>query len=223
MLRRIGLPLLLLSLLLASGLQAANESIALVVKASGEAVRVTSANAEEALTTGMRLNDGDKLRTGTDGRVVLIFTDDKSQLKLVPETQIVLHGQRQGRTVDKEVEMDLGTLWTRVSRGGSGMRIATPTSVASVKGTAWWTRIGEGGLTYVITEEGVVNLLSKKSGENVDVSLGRIGSSDDDGAEVRDATGDDTEDLERGELRTIQIPLQDEDGRQSMLTIEYYE
>ena len=75
MLRRIGLPLLLLSLLLASGLRAANESIALVVKASGEAVRVISGNAEEALTTGMRLNDGDKLRTGTVGRAVLIFTD----------------------------------------------------------------------------------------------------------------------------------------------------
>lgn len=221
MVRLIRLPLLL-ALLLAGLASAANESIALVVKASGEAVKVASDKSESPLNTGMRLNDGDRLRTGADGRVVLIFTDDKSQLKLVPDTRIVLKGNRQGRAVEKEVEMELGTLWTRVSRGNTGLRIATPTSVASVKGTAWWTKVFEGGRTEVITEEGIVNLLSKESGEDVDVGLGQTGSSDPNGAEVGPTDTEDLEGLERGTLKTITIPLE-EDGQRRTLTIEYYE
>lgn len=222
MVRMFRLPLLMALLLLAGVAHAATESIALVVKATGEAVRVAANQSEEPLKTGMRLNDGDRLRTGADGRAVLIFTDDKSQLKLVPDTRIVLKGTRQGRAINKEVEMDLGTLWTRVSKGNTGMRIATPTSVASVKGTAWWTRVGEDGKTEVITEEGIVNLLSKDSGEDVDVGLGQTGTSDSNGADVEDTEDGDLEGLERGTLKTILIPLE-EDGQPRTLTIEYYE
>ncbi len=212
---------LALGLLLAASAQAANESIALVIKATGDAQRMLDTGAED-LKSGMRLNDGDRLRTGEDGRAVVIFTDDKSQLKLVPGTELVLYGKRQGRQVEKEVEMDVGTLWTKVSRGHGGLRIATPTSVASVKGTAWWTKVLEGGLTQVITEEGIVNLLSRESGKNQDVHLGQTGTSNSEDVSVRSTNEEDQEGLERGQLRRISIPVM-EDGEARTLIIEYYE
>jgi hypothetical protein len=93
--------------------------------------------------------------------------------------------------------------------------------VASVKGTAWWTKSGP-ALTEIITEEGIVALISRRTGESVDVVMGRTGSSDGDHSEVRDTTSGDQQGLERGELRRVVVPITDGD-QQRELIIEYYE
>jgi len=198
------------------------KSVAVTVKATGE-VLLTAAGtkSERGLKAGDRLSDGDRVRTGADGRAVLVFTDDKSQLKLTPQTDLVLRATRAGSRVDKEVDMAGGTVWSKVTRQQGEFRIATPTSVASVKGTAWWTRAGA-DLTEIITEEGIVALLSKRTGEAVDVPMGRTGSSDGDHSQVRDTTPEDQRGLERGELKRVAVPISD--GVQSRtLVIEYYE
>ena len=158
----------------------------------------------------MRIKKNDKVRVvagndrGKEGKVLKVFPG--SGRIIVEKVNMIKRHTRaskdvpQGGIIEKEGPIN-----------ASNVMLVCPN-------TGKPTRIGKDVLS-----DGSRARVSKKSGENVDVSLGRVGSSDDDGAEVRDATGDDTEDLERGELRTIQIPLQDEDGRQSMLTIEYYE
>lgn len=200
----------------------AAKSVAVTVKATGEVyLGAAGGKAERTLKTGDRLSDGDRVRTGADGRAVLVFTDDKSQLKLTPQTDLVLHAKRQGGRTDKEVEMSAGTLWSKVTRQQGEFRIATPTSVASVKGTAWWTKSNP-TLTEIITEEGIVSLLSRRTGESVDVLMGRTGSSDGDHSQVRDTTPDDQQGLERGELRRIAVPITDGDQLRELI-IEYYE
>jgi hypothetical protein len=208
--------------LLPAGLKAEPaRSAAVTVKVSGDVTVQTDGGAEEALARGARLNDGDRIRTGADGRAVLVFTDDKSQLKLTPLTDLVLHADREGGRVDKEVEMSVGTLWSKVTRQEGEFRIATPTSVASVKGTAWWTRASSEGTT-VITEEGIVELLSRESGASVDVVMGQTGESNASGATVRPSSPEDQQGLERGELKRIEIPVS-QDGENRTLIIEYYE
>jgi hypothetical protein len=200
----------------------AAKSVAITVKSTGEVLlSAAGSKSEKALKTGDRLNDGDRIRTGADGRAVLVFTDDKSQLKLTPQTDLVLHANRQGGRTDKEVELSAGTLWSKVTRQQGEFRIATPTSVASVKGTAWWTKSGP-ALTEIITEEGIVALISRRTGESVDVVMGRTGSSDGDHSDVRDTTSGDQQGLERGELRRVVVPITDGD-QQRELIIEYYE
>ncbi len=200
----------------------AAKSVAVTVKATGEVfLAVGGGKTEKALKTGDRLNDGDRVRTGADGRAVLVFTDDKSQLKLTPQTDLVLHAKRTGSRTDKEVELSTGTLWSKVTRQQGEFRIATPTSVASVKGTAWWTRTNP-EQTEIITEEGIVALLSRRTGESVDVLMGRTGSSDGDHSSVRETTPDDQQGLERGELKRIVMPITDGDQTRELI-IEYYE
>ena len=213
---------LLALLVLSASVLAAAQSVAVVVKASGEVKLYREGDAEAALKTGMRLADGDRVRTGEEGRAVLVFTDDRSQLKLQPLTELTLHVDRGGDGVRKEVEMDLGTLWTQVSGQGSGFRVATPTSVASVKGTAWWTRVGGDGMTTVITEEGIVNLHNLRSNESRDVVMGYTGVSREGSVSLRETTPADTGGLERGQLKTIRIPVTD-GGEERVLIIEYYE
>lgn len=219
--RRLGLSLAVALLLPALALAQAT-SIALVVKVSGE-VHWLSADggADAALTVGRRLNDGDRVRTGGEGRAVLVFTDDRSQIKLTPDTELVLHATRAGERVDKEVELSAGTIWSKVTRQQGEFRIATPTSVASVKGTAWWTEL-DGPWTRIITEEGVVGLTSLASGQSVDVPMGQTGSSNGEGAGVRPTTAEDGAGLERGEIKRVTIPVLD-GGQSRTLIIEYYE
>lgn len=213
---------LLLGLARALPAQDKAQSVAVTVKATGEVfLRAAGSSAEQGLTTGARLGDGDRVRAGKDGRAVLVFTDDKSQLKLTPMTELTLHARRQGGRTDKEVELSAGTLWSKVTRQQGEFRIATPTSVASVKGTAWWTRTSEGG-TDIITEEGIVGLLSRRTGESVDVPMGRTGRSDGDHATVRATSAADQVGLERGELKRAVVPVTDGENERELI-IEYYE
>ena len=198
------------------------KSVAVTVKATGEVLLTPAGTkAERGLKAGDRLSDGDRVRTGADGRAVLVFTDDKSQLKLTPRTDLVLRATRAGSRVDKEVDMAGGTVWSKVTRQQGEFRIATPTSVASVKGTAWWTRAGA-EQTEIITEEGIVALLSKRTGEAVDVPMGHTGSSDGDHSEVRDTTPEDQQGLERGRLVRVAVPISDGEQARTLI-IEYYE
>jgi hypothetical protein len=214
------LPLLLLLLLPAmAAAQAA--SVALVLKVSGEVSRQPEGGEAAPLANGARLDDGDRLRTGEDGRAVLVFTDDRSQLKLTPNTDLVLRVERQAARSDKEVELSAGTIWSKVTRQQGEFRIATPTSVASVKGTAWWTR-EQDGLTEIIAEEGIVQLTGRLSGASVDVPMGHVGRSDGESTSLRPTTPEDEQDLERGELKRVEIPVLD-DGQPRTLIIEYYE
>jgi hypothetical protein len=213
---------LLLGLARALPAQDRAQSVAVTVKATGEVfLAAGGSKTEKALSTGARLADGDRVRTGAEGRAVLVFTDDKSQLKLLPMTELTVHARRQGGRTDKEVEMSAGTLWSKVTRQQGEFRIATPTSVASVKGTAWWTKTGEAGTT-IITEEGIVGLLSRRTGESADVVMGQTGESDGDHSEVRPTSQGDQQGLERGELKRVVVPISDGD-RQRNLIIEYYE
>jgi hypothetical protein len=213
-----------LLLVLQAGVIAADTaSIAVVVKASGEVMLRSSSGGEETdLKSGMRLNDGDQIRTGEEGRAVLVYTDDRSQIKMLPETQLVLHARRTQNRVDKEVNLNLGTIWSKVTRQQGEFVVATPTSVASVKGTAWWTKLDETGLTTIITEEGLVGLRNLKTGEDIDVPMGSTGESIDESLVVRTTAVDDTEGLERGEIKTARIPITDGDQSRTLI-IEYYE
>jgi len=202
---------------------ASAQSIAVAVKSSGEvALKPASGDPERQLARGDRLNDGDLIRTGAEGRAVLVFTDDRSQLKLTPLTELVLHAERSAGRTDKEVEMSLGTLWSKVTRQQGEFRIATPTSVASVKGTAWWTKLDEQGTTTIVTEEGIVGLVNRRSGDAVDVPMGHTGESSQEEVIVRVTNPDDREGLERGELKTVRIPVMDGDERRTLI-IEYYD
>jgi hypothetical protein len=214
---------LLLFLFVSSNLLAAErEVVALVVKATDAFVQLQGEDEESTLTQGTRLADGDRLRTGPEGRVVLIFIDDKSQLKMQPETAILLRATRKSSGIKKEIELSMGDLWSRITKQGSEFRVVTSTSVASVKGTSWWTRVVSEDEVLVITQEGVVEVLARQSGESILVPAGNSCQSDGSTLIVQPTSSENLDGLNLGELRRMEIPVTD-DGQPRTVVIEYYE
>ena len=174
--------ILLIILLTASQFGLA-QPIAIATKAMGT-VEINK-NAQPgyiSLKAGTILEDGDGIRTGSDGFVLLIFIDDKSQLKVKGDSEVTISGKKIASAISKNVRMDNGTVRAQVNKQRKGeFVIQSTTSVASVKGTDFWFIANSEEGDMVIGLEGIVDLFNAISGLNVDVTAGNTGTSDSNG------------------------------------------
>ncbi len=164
----------------------AQENIAVATKVEGE-VLLKHADAKDYSTqvqSGTRIQLDDQIKTGKKGYLVLVFLDDKSQLKVQPNTEITMQGtvnQQQGQ-IQKRIEMNRGNLKAEVAKQRRGkFIIATPTSVASVKGTDFYLQILN-LYDQLLVNSGTVLFYNKISGDSVSVSGGYGASSSPDGS-----------------------------------------
>ncbi|KAA3614903.1 MAG: hypothetical protein D8M58_10635 [Calditrichaeota bacterium] len=151
------LPLLMV-ILFAGSLIAADPS-AIVIKAKGD-ITIKNAKTGKSLKAkrGTRLTDGDKITTGKKGRMALKFIDDNSLVRVRPNSTLTINTKKEKSSVTKNIFVEVGSIFSRITKQKSSFRVTTPTSVASVKGTAFWTlQKFKGGTTY-FGEEGVVEL-----------------------------------------------------------------
>jgi len=133
----------------------------------------------KSLKAGTILEDGDGIRTGSDGFALLIFIDDKSQLKVKGDSEVIISGKKIASAISKNVRMDNGTIRAQVNKQRKGeFVIQSTTSVASVKGTDFWFIANSEVGDMVIGLEGIVDLFNVISGLNVDVIAGNTGTSD---------------------------------------------
>jgi len=211
------------------GSGAANKGIAVALKVTGD-VKLKKAGTDRTLPLkfGTTLDDGDWIRTGDDGYAMLIFTDDKSQLKLTARTEVVIEGKRDASSnISKRISMEVGQLLAKVEQQKGSLQIATPTSVASVKGTEFWVIVFDDGTTQVVTLQGLVELLNTQSGRVVDVRPGERGESQPNGQvgggpTPRDGVPDDPDPGDETP-HSIEIEVQDPDGTTRRIIIEYQE
>jgi hypothetical protein len=208
----------------------ASKSIALTLKVTGKVeIRKSGQTAKTTLKFGTPLDDGDWLRTSTDGIVTLIFADDKSQLTLQPNTEVTINGRRDAQSnIAKRVSMEVGQLYAKVAKQRGTLEIATPTSVASVKGTEFWVVVFPDGTTEVITLEGLVALMNRISGEAADVGAGQTGHSGTGGAiSVNGTLPEDIPENQgeqgQAEPKTIEIQVTDPEGNPHTIIIQYLE
>lgn len=213
------------ALLLFTTAMAATTSVAVTLKAIGNSeLLLAEATSYKTIKKGDRLNIGDQIKTGSNGTVALVFQDDLSQLKVRPDTEVIIGGRRNGREVEKMLELPLGRLWVEVTRRDTEFRIATPTSVASVKGTDFWIVVDEEGTTTVVTREGTVNLQNIQSGETADVEPGVTGVSLLSGeVVVHETTEQELEEYSERTLHEMEIPFRNDENEQKTLKIRYYE
>ena len=135
-----------------------------------------------SLKAGTILEDGDGIRTGSDGFVLLIFIDDKSQLKVKGDSEVTISGKKIASAISKNIRMDNGTIRAEVNKQRKGeFVIQSTTSVASVKGTDFWFIANSEAGDMIIGLEGIVDLFNVISGLNVDVTAGNTGISDSNG------------------------------------------
>jgi hypothetical protein len=92
---------------------------------------------KKALKLGDAVYAGDTLATGEHGGAAVV-TADGSQVRLGPNTQIILREVRQDAKGRNFFEMARGLLLAMVRRQGTGaFTVRTPHTVAAVKGTQW--------------------------------------------------------------------------------------
>jgi hypothetical protein len=174
--------ILLIILLTASQFGLA-QPIAIATKAMGDVeINKKVQPGYKSLKAGTILEDGDGIRTGSDGFALLIFIDDKSQLKVKGDSEVTISGKKIASAISKNVRMDNGTVRAQVNKQRKGeFVIQSTTSVASVKGTDFWFIANSEEGDMVIGLEGIVDLFNAISGLNVDVTAGNTGTSDSNG------------------------------------------
>ncbi len=178
------------------------------------------------LKPGTILNDGDRIKTGSDGFALVIFIDDKSQLKIKEESEVTITGKKIASTISKNIRMDNGTVRAQVNKQRKGeFVIQSTTSVASVKGTDFWFIANSEEGDMLIGIEGIVDLFNVISGLNVDVTAGNTGTSDDSGNLDVDPTNqntvpDDPSDTEQDSGNQVEIEFEGPNGEIKKLLID---
>ena len=178
------------------------------------------------LKAGMILNDGDRIKTGSDGFALVIFIDDKSQLKIKEESEVTIAGKKIASTISKNIRMDNGTVRAQVNKQRKGeFVIQSTTSVASVKGTDFWFIANSEDGDMLIGLDGIVDLFNVASGLSVDVTAGNTGTSDDSGNLEVDPTNqnnipDDPSDTAEDSGNQIEIEFEGPNGEIKKLLID---
>jgi hypothetical protein len=144
----------ILALILATLSMAANP-VAIMIRARGQ---VDLKNRTAKLKRGTRLQDGDKVVTGKKGSAAIKFLDDASLVRIRPNSTCVINTEKEQGSVVKNIYVEVGTIFSRVTKQKSKYRVSTPTSVASVKGTKFWTKQEFKGATWYFGEEGVIEI-----------------------------------------------------------------
>ena len=178
------------------------------------------------LKAGTILNDGDRIRTGPDGFALIIFIDDKSQLKIKEKSEVTITGKKIATTISKNIRINNGTVRAQVNKQRKGeFVIQSTTSVASVKGTDFWFIANSEDGDMLIGIEGIVDLFNVVSGLSVDVTAGNTGTSDDSGNLDVDPTNqntvpDDPSDTEEDSGNQIEIEFEGPNGEIKKLLID---
>ena len=128
---------LLVIILSAVTVISASSKVAIAIKIKGDVSIIHKGlNTAQALKPGSPLSDQDKIRTGKNGFVAIMYLDDKTVLKMLGNSDMTILGQRSGVKINKSIDIKYGKIAAAVTpQKGKEFMIATPTSVASVKGT----------------------------------------------------------------------------------------
>jgi len=151
----------------------AQTDLATVFKTNGAVYVKPSGENEFNVAAEMRmgLNIGDAIMTAEDGFAAVLFNIDKSLVKIRKNSEIIIREEFSIRTV----KILSGRILTQVTPGLKGsFRIETPTSVASVKGTKFWSIVSPqyGDRFYGI--EGNVNIVNLITGNESNLAPGQM-------------------------------------------------
>lgn len=110
---------------------------------------------------GMRLAEGDKIKTGAKSEAVIKW-DDETMVKISSFTNFVINKSTvnpETKTENINLSLFIGRLTSKVKKiltSGSSFEIQTPSAIAGVRSTIWSTLVKGDGETIVSTQEGEV-------------------------------------------------------------------
>lgn len=128
---------------------------------------------------GDPLYNGDTLRTNSTGMALVQFMD-KSFATVKQESQLIVRGEVESKqNTTTRIGLEVGEIFLNVSdQGTDNFEVATPTAVASVKGT----QFGATSENYFWVDEGEVEVLASRTGQTVTLTDNRYGRVREDGS-----------------------------------------
>lgn len=222
--------IIIISILLAcAGMIFAANAVAMLSASKGK-VNISRDAKQIRYKTGELLRNDDELRTGGESFAAYKYIDGSSTIKVFSNSLVKIAASKSGKTLSKKVTVNKGSVLTSVKPKTGSLVVQTPTTVASVKGTQFLTKITDTDQSIFIVTEGEVELKILDQPEAKQVPKGKTAIVEEDGAyEIRNSTKDDLSAVEQaemesegsGEAKTMLIPVIDATGRTKYIEISY--
>ncbi len=217
--------LIMIQILVLSFLCADATPSAIVLKSSG-VVELHRQDETKQVADGEILYSGEEVISKEASLAAIRFVDDGAIIKLFANSILTINTEKTENRLDKNLYLEVGELWSKVSKEKGSYEIETPTAVAAVKGTDFLTEVKEGGDTWLFTFEGVVELKSDLG--TVEVDKGKTGIATKDSApssretkkgEVRQEVSDEIKSVV--DTNVMEIEFKDASGQTKTMKIFY--
>ena len=219
---------LLVIILSAVTVISASSKVAIAIKTKGDVSIIHKGlNTAQALKPGSPLSDQDKIRTGKNGFVAIMYLDDKTVLKMLGNSDMTILGQRSGVKINKSIDIKYGRIAAAVTpQKGKEFMISTPTSVASVKGTDLAIDSDPSTGDSFTLIEGLIEVTNNLTGETTEVQQGETAVSTPEGSlEVNNTTQGDLEGFEEADMQVstqeLRFEVEDENGNTKEIIIKF--
>ena len=138
---------------------------------------------DENARLGSPMSNGDEIKVGDNGFCAIMYTDDKSVIKIRENSKFGFLDTQNTRTIDLKYGILLNDVKTKAST--KSFRIQTAISVASVKGTKFAVISTQSGVDQFIGKEGLFEVLNMVSGQTILVEEGQKAISNNSGSLVQ--------------------------------------
>tara|TARA_B100000214_G_scaffold315141_1_gene248303 strand:- start:2225 stop:2896 length:672 start_codon:yes stop_codon:yes gene_type:complete len=206
----------------------ASSKIAVAIKVKGDAsVTYKESNSVQPLKPGSPLSDQDKVTTGENGFVALMYIDDKTVVKILGNSDLDILGKRSGAMINKSINIEYGKVAAAVTtQKGKEFRVSTPTSVASVKGTSLGIESDPSTGDSFTLIEGLIEVTNVVTGESTNVKEGETAVSMNDGSlAVNKTTEEDLAVFEGADIQNstqeIRFEIEDDNGEIKEIIIKF--
>ena len=215
-------------LILLSTLLMGSSKVAVAIKVKGKvSIIPAETKVKKPLKPGTPLSDQDEIMTAKGSFAALMYLDDKSVVKMMGNSDLVIAGNRSSTGINKSLDISYGKITANiVQQKGREFRIATPTSVASVKGTELAITSDPAMGDSFMLLEGLIEVTNSITGESTEVSPGETAVSTPEGSlDVHETTTDDMAGFEEAEMeiptQELRFEVEDTDGNIKEIIIQY--
>jgi ferric-dicitrate binding protein FerR (iron transport regulator) len=218
----------IVTLIMYSTFLLASSKVAIAIKTKGDvSVIYKGLSSAQVLQPGSPLSDQDKIKTGKNGFVAIMYLDDKTVVKMLGNSDLTILGDRSGSKINKSLDIKYGRVAANVKpQKGKEFRISTPTSVASVKGTELAIESDPSTGDSFTLIEGLVEVTNSITGESTEVQEGETATSTPEGSlEVAQTTSEDLEGFEEASIepqtQELRFEIEDADGNLKEILIKF--
>ena len=218
----------LINIFLISSILFPSSKVAIAIKTKGDvSVIYKGLNSAQVLKPGSPLSHQDKIKTGKNGYIALMYLDDKTVVKTLGNSDLTIMGDRSGNKINKSLDIKYGRIAANVKpQKGKEFRISTPTSVASVKGTEFAIQSDPSSGDSFTLIEGLIQVTNSITGESTQVQEGETAVSTPDGSlDVAETTSDDLDGFEEASMepptQELRFEVEDENGNIKEILIKF--